>query len=49
MGELNLTGINLRNDLIFKYVFGSENSQDILISFINAILHHSMQNPISEI
>ena len=49
MVELDLRGINLRNDIIFKYVFASENSEDILISFINAVLIDSLQKPIAEI
>jgi predicted transposase/invertase (TIGR01784 family) len=49
MAELDLRGINLRNDIIFKYVFASENSEDILISLLNAIFGHSKQELITEI
>ena len=49
MVELNLRGINLRNDIVFKYVFASENSQDILISLLNAIFEHSKQEKIKDI
>lgn len=49
MAEYNLKGINLRNDIIFKYVFASENSHDILISFLNAIFIHSRQEQITGI
>jgi predicted transposase/invertase (TIGR01784 family) len=34
-----MTFINPKNDFAFKKIFGSKNSQDILISFLNAILY----------
>jgi len=49
MAEMDLRGINLRNDIIFKYVFASENSEDILISLLNAIFKDSGQELITEI
>jgi predicted transposase/invertase (TIGR01784 family) len=49
MAELDLRGINLRNDIIFKYVFASEDSEDILISLLNAIFEHSKQEKIKDI
>ena len=33
------TYINLRNDIIFKIVFGYEKNEKILISLLNAILN----------
>jgi hypothetical protein len=32
------SSINLRNDLIFKFVFGYEKNERILIALLNAIL-----------
>jgi predicted transposase/invertase (TIGR01784 family) len=49
MNEIDLNKINLRNDLIFKYVFASENSQEILISLLNAIFMDSGQQLITDI
>jgi predicted transposase/invertase (TIGR01784 family) len=49
MAELDLRGINLRNDIIFKYVFASEDSESILISLLNAIFADSGQELITEI
>jgi len=33
------TSINLRNDIVFKFVFGYEKNEKILIALLNAILH----------
>lgn len=49
MAELDLRGINLRNDIIFKYVFASADSESILISLLNAIFTHSGQPLITAI
>jgi predicted transposase/invertase (TIGR01784 family) len=49
MAELDLRGINLRNDIIFKYVFASEDSESILISLLNAIFEHSKQEKLTDI
>jgi predicted transposase/invertase (TIGR01784 family) len=49
MAELDLRGINLRNDLVFKYVFASADSESILISLINAVLGLSKRRLITSI
>jgi len=45
----DLTNINLRNDIIFKYVFAMESTEDILIDLLNAIFLDSGQEQITEI
>ena len=37
------------NDFIFKKIFGEKGNEDILISFINAILKRTNKEPIIEI
>ncbi|WP_160679830.1 Rpn family recombination-promoting nuclease/putative transposase [Clostridium sp. C8-1-8] len=37
------------NDFIFKKVFGEKGNEDILISFINAVLKRTRKEPIVEI
>ena len=37
------------NDFIFKKVFGEKGNEDILISFINAVLKRTQQEPIVEV
>lgn len=37
------------NDFIFKKIFGEKGNEDILISFINAVLKRSNKEPIIEI
>lgn len=37
------------NDFIFKKVFGEKGNEDILISFINAVLKRTNKEPIVEI
>ena len=37
------------NDFIFKKVFGEKGNEDILISFINAVLKRTKKEPIIEI
>jgi len=49
MKNIDITKINLRNDIIFKYVFASRNSEDILISLLNAVFLDSGQEQIAGI
>ncbi len=49
MNSIDITKINLRNDIIFKYVFATEESHGILIDLLNAIFKDSGQELISEI
>ncbi len=49
MAVLDLRGINLRNDIVFKYVFASEDSESILISLLNAIFGHGKQELVTGI
>lgn len=37
------------NDFIFKKIFGEKGNEDILISFINAVLKRTNKEPIIEI
>lgn len=37
------------NDFIFKKIFGEKGNEDILISFINAVLKRTNKEPIVEI
>ena len=37
------------NDFIFKKVFGEKGNEDILISFINAVLKRTKKEPIVEV
>ena len=37
------------NDFIFKKIFGEKGNEDILISFINAVLKRTNKEPITEI
>ena len=37
------------NDFIFKKVFGEKGNEDILISFINAVLKRTKKDPIIEV
>ena len=38
-GEITMRFINPKLDYAFKKIFGSDDSQDILISFLNAIIY----------
>ncbi|MEH7150193.1 Rpn family recombination-promoting nuclease/putative transposase [Bacillus thuringiensis] len=38
--------VNLRVDYAFKQLFGVQGQEDLLISFLNAILHESLSTPI---
>ncbi len=49
MVDLDVSGINLRNDIVFKYVFASEDSEGILISLLNAILGQGKKEQIAGI
>ena len=41
--------VKLLNDFIFKKIFGEKGNEDILISFINAVLKRTNKEPIIEI
>jgi len=49
MNNIDITKYNLRNDIIFKYVFATDHSQDILIDLLNAVFLDSGQESITEI
>ncbi len=49
MKDIDITKINLRNDIVFKYVFASGNSKDILIHLLNAVFLDSGQEKIADI
>jgi len=49
MSNFDITKINLRNDIIFKYVFAADDSQDILIDLLNAVFIDSGEELITEI
>lgn len=38
--------VNLRIDFAFKQLFGTSGSEDILITFLNAMLKNSLESPI---
>ena len=40
---------NIKNDIAFKKVFGSENHKNILISFLNAVLDFKGDREIVEV
>jgi len=42
-------GVNLRNDVIFKVVFGHQKNEKILISLLNAILDLKGQEKIKKL
>ncbi len=41
--------VNLRIDLAFKQLFGTNGSEDILIAFLNAMLQESLASPIASL
>ncbi len=49
MDTIDYSKINLRDDIIFKYVFASENSEEILLSLLNAIFQDSRQEVLTGI
>ena len=47
--NIDLSKYNLKNDIIFKYVFGYEEHSQILIQLLNSILDLDYENRIIEI
>ncbi|PFT73635.1 ATPase, partial [Bacillus thuringiensis] len=43
---MNQPLVNLRVDFAFKQLFGVQGQEELLISFLNAILHESLSIPI---
>ncbi|MEC2554328.1 PD-(D/E)XK nuclease family transposase, partial [Bacillus tropicus] len=43
---MNQPLVNLRVDFAFKQLFGVQGQEELLISFLNAILHESLSTPI---
>ncbi|MES5844337.1 MULTISPECIES: Rpn family recombination-promoting nuclease/putative transposase [unclassified Bacillus cereus group] len=41
--------VNLRIDFAFKQLFGTNDSEDILIAFLNAMLQESLESPIASL
>ena len=41
--------LDVRTDFAFKKVFGSEESKDILISFLNAIIYSNRKQKIQDL
>ncbi|OFD70030.1 hypothetical protein BWGOE8_58000 [Bacillus mycoides] len=41
--------VNLRIDFTFKQLFGTSRNEDILVAFLNAILHNSLESPIASL
>lgn len=43
---MTMSLVNLRIDFAFKQLFGTSGSEDILITFLNAMLKNSLESPI---
>lgn len=41
--------VNLRIDFAFKQLFGTSGSEDILTTFLNAMLKESLESPIASL
>lgn len=46
---MNQPLVNLRVDFAFKQLFGVQGQEELLISFLNAILHESLATPIASL
>ncbi|PGA90466.1 Rpn family recombination-promoting nuclease/putative transposase [Bacillus toyonensis] len=46
---MNQPLVNLRVDFAFKQLFGVQGQEELLISFLNAILHESLSTPIASL